>query len=244
MRLVLNEAAVRRLGFESPRAAVGRVLQMPSPQGPRDAQIIAVVPDISLASVEHVVQPMVYFTVPVLFNLINVKLTGERIPETLQAIDRLWRQTGGTAPLNRYFLDDHIQNQYLSLLRQAQVFGISSAVAAVLACLGLIGLSASTAQRRTREIGIRKALGAETSHIVVLLLWQFARPILWANLIAWTVAAVVMRRWLLGFAYHVELDFRLFVAAAALALITALLTVSAHSLRLARANPVTALRYE
>jgi putative ABC transport system permease protein len=244
VRLVLNETAVRRLGFTSPRAAIGQVFQMPSPQGPRDSQIIGVVPDLSLASVEHAVQPMAYFSVPILFSAINVKLSGERIPETLQAIDRLWRKTGGTGPSNRYFLDDRIQNQYLSLLRQAQVFGISSLIAAMLACLGLIGLSASTAQQRTREIGIRKALGAETYHIVLLLLWQFTRPILWANLIAWTVAAVVMRRWLQGFAYHVELDVRLFVASAALALIVALLTVSAHSLRLARANPVTALRYE
>jgi len=244
LRLVLNESAVRRLGFASPRAAVGRTLQMPSPRGPLDSEIIGVVPDLSLTTVERPILPMVYFAVPQLFNVINVKLTGERIPETLAAIDALWRKTGGSGPLSRYFLEERIQNQYLSLLRQAQVFGISAAIAALLASLGLVGLSASLAQRRTREIGIRKALGAETYQIVLLLLWQFTRPILWGNLVAWTVAALVMRRWLEGFAYHVELDLRLFLAATALALVIALLTVTTQSLRLARAKPVAALHYE
>jgi len=217
---------------------------MPSPRGPLDSEIIGVVPDLSLTTVERPILPMVYFAVPQLFNVINVKLTGERIPETLAAIDALWRKTGGSGPLSRYFLEERIQNQYLSLLRQAQVFGISAAIAALLASLGLVGLSASLAQRRTREIGIRKALGAETYQIVLLLLWQFTRPILWGNLVAWTVAALVMRRWLEGFAYHVELDLRLFLAATALALVIALLTVTTQSLRLARAKPVAALHYE
>ena len=243
-RLVLNETAVRRLGFASPQVAVGQSLQMPGPNGPLESEIIGVVPDFSLGSVEHKVPPMAYFAVPGLFNLINVKLTGRGIPETLRAIDELWRKTGGNGPLSRYFLDEHIQNLYLSLLRQAQVFGISAAIAALLACLGLIGLSASTAEQRTREIGIRKALGAETHHIALLLLWQFTRPILWANLIAWAAAAVTMRRWLLSFAYHIELDVRLFVGSTTVALLIALLTVSTQSLRLATAKPVAALRHE
>jgi putative ABC transport system permease protein len=244
LRIVINETATRRLGFASPQAAVGQTLQVPSPNGPLESEIIGIAPDISFGSVEKEIHPMLYFSAPVLFNLINVKLTGQRVPETLDAIDALWRKTGGNGPLNRYFLDERIQSLYLSLLRQAQVFGISSAIAAVLACLGLIALSASTAQRRTREIGVRKALGATTRDIALLLLWQFTRPLLWANLIAWAVTAVAMRRWLLGFAYHVDLDLRLFGAATGIAMLFALLTVSTQSLRLAATRPVMALRYE
>jgi putative ABC transport system permease protein len=243
LRLVLNEAAVRRLGFGSPQVAVGQTLQMPGPNGMLESEIVGVAPDFSLDSVAQQVRPTIYFSVPALFNLVDVKLTGRRVPETLAAIDALWRKTSGSGPLNRYFLDEHIESLYLSMLRQAQVFGISSAIAALLACLGLIALSASTAQRRTREIGVRKALGASTHHIALLLLWQFTRPILWANVIAWTVAAVAMRSWLLGFAYHVELDPWLFAAATTTAVLFALLTVSSQSLRLARTKPVVALRH-
>jgi putative ABC transport system permease protein len=114
----------------------------------------------------------------------------------------------------------------------------------VLASLGLLGLAASIAERRTREIGIRKALGADTGNIIRLLLRQFAKPVLWANMIAWPVTAYAMHRWLHGFAYHVDLAVWLFPAAAALALMIALLTVSTHSILIARAKPVAALRYE
>ena len=130
------------------------------------------------------------------------------------------------------------------MLREAQGFGIFTLVAAVLASLGLFGLAASIAEGRTREIGIRKALGADTSDIIRLLLWQFSRPVLWANLIAWPVAAWAMQHWLQGFAYHVTLALWLFPAAGGLALAIALLTVCTHSILVARAQPVAALRYE
>jgi putative ABC transport system permease protein len=118
------------------------------------------------------------------------------------------------------------------------------AVAMLLACLGLVGLAASITERRTREIGVRKAMGAGNSDIVRLLLWQFGKPVLLANLIAWPVAGYLMNRWLQGFAYHAPLEPLIFIGAAAVTLAVALLTVSAHSLVVARAKPVVALRYE
>jgi putative ABC transport system permease protein len=178
------------------------------------------------------------------FQLINVKLAGRDIPETLEMIDRLWSATGSSGRIDRFFLNDYIQNLYLSMLREAQAFSVFSGVAVLLACLGLVGLSASATERRTKEIGIRKAMGAGSGDIVRLLVWEFTKPVLWANAIAWPAAAFFMNGWLHGFAYHVGLQPWLFIAATALALLVALLTVSVQSYQVARDKPILALRYE
>ncbi len=240
---LLNETAARQLGFARPSDAIG--YELPTYRN-RAAPVVGVVPDFSLDSVQHRIeaQGFVVTAQDPLFDLINVKLNGHQIPETLSAIDRLWTETGSKGPISRVFLEEHIQTMYLAMLREAQLFGVFAMVAVVLACLGLLGLAASIAERRTREIGIRKALGADTGHIVRLLLQQFAKPVLWANLIAWPVTAYAMHRWLQGFAYHVDLAVWLFPAAAAIALVIAIATVSTHSILVARAKPIAALRYE
>jgi putative ABC transport system permease protein len=208
--------------------------------------VIGVIPDFSFGSVEQKIEAQAFGVIPndSGLDLISVKLTGQQIPETLSAIDRLWMATAPKTPISRVFLEERIQTMYLAMLREAQLFGVFASIAVLLASLGLLGLAASIAERRTREIGIRKALGADTGNIIRLLLQQFAKPVLWANLIAWPVAAYAMHRWLRGFAYHVDLAVWLFPAAAALALLIALLTVSTHSILVARAKPVAALRYE
>jgi putative ABC transport system permease protein len=114
----------------------------------------------------------------------------------------------------------------------------------VVGCLGLFGLAAFTAQRRTKEIGIRKVLGASTSRIVRLLVWQFSRPVILANIIAWPIAWWVMRDWLNGFDARIALGPIPFLVAGALALLIAIGTIGAHSFRVARTNPIHALRYE
>jgi putative ABC transport system permease protein len=247
---VINESAVRQLHFASAQAAVGQKLDLPFFGQPGDngkvhgMHIVGVVPDFTMDTVQRRIPPTAYVVAPAVYKLINVNRTGRQWPATLVAIDRLWTLTGGEGPINRFFLNEHIEQEYRSMLREAQGFGIFTVVAALLACLGLFGLAASIAEGRTREIGIRKALGADTSAVVRLLLWQFSRPVLWANLIAWPVAAWAMQRWLQGFAYHVDLALWLFPAAGTLALLIALLTVCTHSVLVARAKPVAALRYE
>src|SRR5690606_12334174 len=104
---------------------------------------------------------------------------------TLAAIDRAWAGTGAREPINRFFLKERLEQMYLSMLRQAQAFGVLAVVTVLLAAFGLFGLAAASAARRTREIGIRKALGAKTGDVLGLLLWQFGKPVVWGNLIAW-----------------------------------------------------------
>jgi len=244
--VVINETAVRRLGFTSPSAAIGQLLPFTNvPREFADREIVAVIPDFAFDVGVQRIRPTLYLADPeAQYRLINVKLAGEEIPKTLAAIDRIGSSTGAEAPLDRIFLSQYIQNLYVSVLKEAQALAVFAAVAVLLACLGLLGLAAAAAERRTREIGIRKALGAGSMDILRMLLWQFSTPILWANLLAWPVSALLLRRWLEGFPDHINLGLLTVVAAGVLTLVIALVTVAAHALLIARARPVEALRYE
>jgi putative ABC transport system permease protein len=242
---VVNETAAKQLGFSASRDAIGFALPALDRPG-KQMQIVGVVPDFSLTSVERRTEAIAYRLSPEggNFGLINIKLTGREIPETLTAIDRLWAATGDGKPINRFFLEDHLQSLYVAILREAQTFAVFSFVAMLLACLGLLGFSASITSKRTREIGIRKALGAQTGDIVRLLLWQFTKPVLWANLIALPAAGFFMNRWLQQFAYHIDIGPELFLAATAVAVVIALLTVTSHTLLVARQQPAFTLRVQ
>ena len=176
--------------------------------------------------------------------LVTVKLAGNAIPQTLLAIDRLLAQGHPAEPVDRQFLDNFVLCFFFAVQRQEQALAFCVVVVVLFVCLGLVGLSASLAERRTKEIGIRKAMGAHTADILRMLLWQFTRPVLVSIAAAWVVAGFVMNRWLHGFAYHVELDAWLMVGAAVAGLVIALVTVSTHCYLIARARPVEALRYE
>jgi putative ABC transport system permease protein len=240
--VVVNETAARQLGFANPQDAIGKIFTLAA-TGRRE--IIGVVPDFSRDSVRHSIDPVYYEYSRGWFSQLNVRLSGQDMPQTLQQIDRLWnQQPNAQGPIARSFFAQYVQNLYSELKRQSTIFTVFAAVALLLAALGLFGLSAFTAERRTREIGVRKALGADTGNILRLLLWQFARPVLWATLIAWPLTAWLMHRWLQGFAYRIDLSAGVFIAAAVAAVAIALLTVTVHSLRVARAQPVAALRYQ
>ena len=200
-------------------------------------------PDFPTGSMRQAVEAVAFCPASKAQNLV-IKLDGTHVGETLQAIDQIWEERGTGRPIARRFYDQHVQTQYLDIIRQTQAFSAFSLATVVIAALGLFGLSAFAAEQRTKEIGIRKAMGASRADILRLLLWQFTKPVLWANVIAWPVAYFVMRRWLEGFAYHIDLELWVFVAASALALAIALLTVIGHALLVARSRPVEALRYE
>jgi putative ABC transport system permease protein len=187
---------------------------------------------------------MIYYVDPALAGFMVVKLGGQQIPETLRAVDRVWRATGHDRPLAHLFETRMAQETYRDMITQGVAIGICAGLAIFIACLGLFALAAFTTERRTKEIGVRKAMGASTADVVKLLLWQFSQPVLWANLVAWPLAWWVMNWWLHGFAYHVDLPLWLFLAATAAAVVIAWATVCTHAWLVARAKPVTALRYE
>jgi putative ABC transport system permease protein len=147
-------------------------------------------------------------------------------------------------PFDGQFADDIVREQYEREESRGQLFAGFALLAIIVACLGLFGLAAFTAERRTKEIGIRKVLGARTRDIVRLLAWQFSKPVIVANLIAWPIAWWVMRDWLNTFDTRIPLGPTPFVAAGLLALAIAIGTIAGHAIKVARANPIHALRYE
>jgi putative ABC transport system permease protein len=241
---VINRLAAERLDW-TPDEAIGRLLNVSG----RTGIVVGVVEDAYLESVRDPLVPVLYL-VPSLdraaaqIREASIRVTGADLERTLASIDEVWRALGPPAPVQRRFLDDDFEALYRGERRQAQLLTTFSVLAVAIACLGLYGLASYSTTRRTKEIGIRKTLGASVPEIVRLFAAEFGVLVLLANIIAWPVAYFAMQRWLAGFAYRIELGPLVFVASAVLALAVALLTVAAVATRAARARPVTTLRYE
>ena len=248
--IVVNETAMRKLGFSSPSQAIGKTVMwnrrrwsaQPTPGTNAPSEIIGVSPDFNL-NTRREAWPQILYVDPISFSVLSVRLNGSQIPETLTAVDAAWSQIMQTS-IRRRFLSQRLQDIYADVVLQGTAISLGAVLAGVIAALGLFGLSARSAEERTKEIGIRKALGGSRVDIIRMLLWQFARPILWANVIAWAAAGYLMHRWLQGFASHVDLNPLIFLGVGAAALAIALATVAGHALLVARAKPVAALRYE
>jgi putative ABC transport system permease protein len=257
--IVINASAVRRLGLASAQQAVGRTIQwhgtwdesqrQPTGVTPplMGSQVIGVVPDFTLGSVRRAIEPTIFVVgrnLPPDSVGLAMKLDGRQTAETFAGFDRLWKRMGGGRPMLRFFVDQFTLRLYIDTVVQGATIAAAAIVALSIAGLGLFALSAYTTERRTKEIGVRKAMGATTSDILKLLLWEFSKPVLLANLIAWPAAWLLMDWWLKGFAYRVDQAPWTFLTAAGAAVLIAWGTVFVHALRVSRARPVGALRYE
>jgi putative ABC transport system permease protein len=258
--VVINEAAVRALGYRSPTDAVGKFLtwnynpalslnsldKMDAPY--QSSAIIGVIPDVTFESIRQRVPPSFYYVPPkndpLVSAALNVKFDPLRQAAAVRRIHQLWPKITHGQPVQQYFADLFLLRLYVDNLIQGGFIAVCALIAVSIACLGLFALSAFTAERRTKEIGVRKAMGASTVDILKLLLWQFTKPVIWATLIAWPVAFLAMRWWLSGFAYRVDQAPWTFLAAGLAAMAIAWATVFVHALNVARARPVGALRYE
>jgi putative ABC transport system permease protein len=248
--IIVNESAVNALGYASPAAATGQLMtwtHLLSFAGqftpPHTAEIIGVVPDFA-PSVRDGIRPIAMYYDPSMFMNMSVRLKPDDIPGTIARMKELWRKVGDPAPFQPVFVDATFEMRYRALTRQTGLATAFAGIALFLACLGLFGLAAFTAERRTKEIGVRKAMGASTADVMRLLVLQFTKPVAWAILVAWPIGYLVSRHWLEGFVYRVDLSMWIFVVAAAAALLVSLVTVSTHSFLVARAAPVNALRYQ
>ena len=237
--ILINETAARYFGF-GVQDAVGKTVQW----GKSPVRIAGVLRDMRIKGARLVVQPTVYINDKEDSSRVSVRLSGRDIPGTLAFIDRTWHRMSPSAAISRFFLDDNFESLYRADRKQGALFAIFVGVAILIAALGLFGLAAFTVGRRTKEIGIRKVFGARDRDVAVLLLWQFSIPVLIANVIAWPLAWYYLHGWLQGFASHIVLSPLYFAAAGIAALLIAWGTVLSHALRIARANPIHALRTE
>jgi len=205
--------------------------------------IIGVVKDFNFKPVKEAIGPM-FLNRNTWGGTVMVRTLPGETENTIAALEQLWKELNPAYPFSFGFLDQDIAKLYASEQRLGSLFNVFALLAIVISCLGLYGLSAYLAERRTRELGIRKVLGASGFQLVYLLSATFTRPILIATLIAVPIAWYGMSQWLNGFAFHVTIDWTIFLLAFVSALIIAWLTVSFESIKAATTNPVNSLRSE
>jgi putative ABC transport system permease protein len=246
--VIINETAARYFGF-TPGEAVGQAISVRrvSEDGAikrGKSEIIGVVADFPVESVRSAILPTVFYVDPVWFQLLSVKLAHDDIAAGVASVDTVWHTLYPDRLIQHSFLDARIRDRYETLRQEQTVFLTLSILGILVACIGLFGLAGYVAQTRTKEIGVRKALGATTQQLVRLLVWQFVRPVVIANLIAWPITGWLLERWLDGFALRIDLDPLIFLAAGGFAVAIAVLVTAGHAINVARARPVAALRYE
>ncbi|MFN0174423.1 MAG: ABC transporter permease [Saprospiraceae bacterium] len=235
---LINEAAAKRLGWTDP---VGKELTM---GGFQSGKVLGVMEDFHFQSLHHAVEPVVLKLSPWPLGTIAVRLGPGQVAEGVAAVQTAWRELAPTTPLEYTFLDDDFQKLYSAEARMSRVFELFAVLAVFIACLGLFGLASFMAIQRTKEIGIRKVLGASVSGITGLLARDFLKLVLVAILIASPIAYYFMDKWLADFAYRIDMEWWMFVVAGAGAVAVASLTVAFQSIRAALANPVESLRSE
>jgi len=240
---VINEASVKMLGWKSADKAVDQILQYGGVKG----RIIGVMKDFHFESMHEQIIPIVlYMPGPNRggFGNLSVKLSGDNIKATVNSIEKTWHAFLPEVPFQYTFLDDQFAKLYAAETQQGSLFTIFSFIAIFIACLGLFALSAFIITQRVKEIGIRKVLGASPGEIVRVLSSDFLKLVIIAAVIAIPVAAYAMYQWLQGFAYHINMAWWVFLAAAVLSAFIALATISFQAIKAALANPVKSLRTE
>ncbi len=244
--VVLNETAVKSLGWEIP---VGKQIKssrfMGRDRKPVPATVIGVVKDFHNGSLHEEIKPTIYRYQPDRPTEILLRIQPDNVQETLAFLEEKWRELPTHLIFIYHFTDTTLERQiYQKDQRVGKIFTFSAILAIVLACLGLFGLASFTAERRIKEIGLRKVLGASVSSIVFLLGKDFSLLVLIANIVAWPIGYYVMHRWLQDFAYRIDIGWWIFILSAVAVFVITLLTISYQSLKAANTNPVDTLRYE
>jgi len=234
---IVNETAVKAMGLEDP---IGKRFTLYRHKG----HIVGVVKDFHYKSLQTEIEPLCLRIYPQWDNYIFIKVKSESIIETISSIESVYKDFSFDYPFEFSFLDEAVEGLYYSEKKTRQIFNHFTLIAIIISCLGLFGLAAFMTQEKTKEIGVRKILGASLPNIVKLLSKEFIVLVSAANMIAWPVAYFFMKNWLLNFAYRIDLTIDVFLLSGFIALGIAIMTVSYHSIKAATTNPVDSLRYE
>jgi putative ABC transport system permease protein len=237
---ILNESAAEQLGW-TPEQAIGKKMFMGSH---RPGFVKGVIKDFHFESMHKVIEPLVLFTETRGHGHLLVKVSSNNIRQTISFVERKWKQLVPYMPFEYKFLDEDFTTLYKSELQLGEVMNLCAAIAMILACAGLFGLSSYVVQRRVKEIGIRKILGASLLNIIGIISENFIKLVLIAIVIGSNVAYFMMKHWLQDFAYRIEIRWWIFAVAGALSIGIALVTVSFQAVKAAIANPVDSLRSE
>jgi putative ABC transport system permease protein len=239
--VLVSESSVREAGYPSPLEALGKKVDLEG----TPATIVGVVKDIYLYSLHRPLYAIVYVVRPFArLNYLSIRIGVRNVPQTLAHIRRTWQTMVPSYPLDYTFLDESFDQLHAAEQRMSEMFSVFAVLAIAVACLGLFGLAAYTAEQRTKEIGVRKVLGASAWSIYASLSREFLRWVVLANVIAWPLAYYAMSSWLRNFSARIGIGWGIFPLAAAAALAIAAVTIGSQTLRAARANPVDSLRYE
>lgn len=244
---LVNEQTVKQFGWGTPEAALGQRISRDPVSVDWVANVIGVVRDFNFRSLQEDITPLVLFINPNYMRNnrnISIKFSPAETEATLAHLKSTWQTFAPDVALEYFFLDEDFNRQYQNEERLSEIFVYFSSLAIFIACLGLFGLAAFEAEKRTKEIGIRKVLGASVQRIIAMMSSHFLILVAVANVIAWPLAWYAMNEWLQGFAYRTAIEWWVFALAGGLALLIALLTVSTQAIRAALANPVESLRYE
>lgn len=244
--IIINEAAAKKLGWMD--NALGKEIEIfMSMNSMKKYKIVGVVKDYHFQSLHEKIQPLALYNANPYggnYYRLSIRSKSENIRTTLSFIESKWWEFDSKYPIEYVFLDDQYRSLYRAEERLGQLFGYFTALAIIIGCLGLFGLSTYSAEQRTKEIGIRKVVGATIPNVILLLVREFTKWVFLAVLIAWPVGYFIMKEWLHNFAYRTKLGFDTFLLSALLALLIAVLTVTYQAVKAALANPVDSLRYE
>jgi putative ABC transport system permease protein len=241
--VIINQTAARRYGWENP---VGKTIRAPSGEIMKwdTYTVVGVVKDFHRTSLHSVIAPQVIGNDPRSFDELVIRINPENSDTTLSLLREKWKEIDPQRPFDFFFLDNLLDSQYGTEERLSDILSAFSVFAIFIACLGLFGMASFAAEQRTKEIGIRKVLGASVPGVVALLSRDFLKLIAVANLIAWPLAYFGMNRWLQNFAYKTGIDVWIFIFTGLIAIGIALATVSYQSIKAALLNPVDAIKYE
>jgi putative ABC transport system permease protein len=237
---IINETAARRIGWKSPEEAIGKGFGY----GRRNGQIIGVIKDFHFESLHQEISPIVMYLSRSDMSQIPIRIGPGNIPQTMAFLKDIWAEMRPDYPFSYYFIDENFDQLYRSEERLGRIFSYFAFLSVLIGCLGLFGLASYSAERRTKEIGIRKVLGASASGITLLLSREFTKWVLLANVIAWPAAYLIMSRWLQSFAYRCGIGIGTFLLAGGIAWVIAFLTISYQAIKASIADPVKALKYE